>query len=106
MDADRAFARVDQAGDEFAHRAGAVVIGDVDRLDRRAGRLDRQHIRDRGQCGAIMQFELRAKAMNAGHWINSLYQGERGRSEEHTSELQSLMRISYAVFYLKKKTTT
>src|SRR3546814_2827894 len=29
----------------------------------------------------------------------------RWRSEEHTSELQSLMRISYAVFCLKKKTT-
>src|SRR3546814_1022112 len=29
-----------------------------------------------------------------------------GRSEEHTSELQSLMRISYAVFCLKKKKTT
>src|SRR3546814_4681540 len=29
----------------------------------------------------------------------------RDRSEEHTSELQSLMRISYAVFCLKKKTT-
>src|SRR3546814_5022949 len=29
----------------------------------------------------------------------------RRRSEEHTSELQSLMRISYAVFCLKKKTT-
>src|SRR3546814_5686547 len=28
------------------------------------------------------------------------------RSEEHTSELQSLMRISYAVFCLKKKTET
>src|SRR3546814_6874045 len=28
---------------------------------------------------------------------------QRGRSEEHTSELQSLMRISYAVFCLKKK---
>src|SRR3546814_6892642 len=28
---------------------------------------------------------------------------EPGRSEEHTSELQSLMRISYAVFCLKKK---
>src|SRR3546814_10217328 len=28
------------------------------------------------------------------------------RSEEHTSELQSLMRISYAVFCLKKKTLT
>src|SRR3546814_9453444 len=29
--------------------------------------------------------------------------GTGGRSEEHTSELQSLMRISYAVFCLKKK---
>src|SRR3546814_991957 len=29
-----------------------------------------------------------------------------GRSEEHTSELQSLMRISYAVFCLKKNNTT
>src|SRR3546814_4458321 len=32
-------------------------------------------------------------------------QEEEGRSEEHTSELQSLMRISYAVFCLKKKKT-
>src|SRR3546814_5459315 len=31
------------------------------------------------------------------------YRIEAGRSEEHTSELQSLMRISYAVFCLKKK---
>src|SRR3546814_7855909 len=31
--------------------------------------------------------------------------GLRTRSEEHTSELQSLMRISYAVFCLKKKNT-
>src|SRR3546814_1261195 len=31
---------------------------------------------------------------------------EGQRSEEHTSELQSLMRISYAVFCLKKKKTT
>src|SRR3546814_2456654 len=30
--------------------------------------------------------------------------GSAARSEEHTSELQSLMRISYAVFCLKKKT--
>src|SRR3546814_10889283 len=30
----------------------------------------------------------------------------QGRSEEHTSELQSLMRISYAVFCLKKKNNT
>src|SRR3546814_8194864 len=32
--------------------------------------------------------------------VNALHDG---RSEEHTSELQSLMRISYAVFCLKKK---
>src|SRR3546814_3838020 len=32
--------------------------------------------------------------------------GDPSRSEEHTSELQSLMRISYAVFCLKKKKTT
>src|SRR3546814_7379668 len=31
---------------------------------------------------------------------------QSGRSEEHTSELQSLMRISYAVFCLKKKKKT
>src|SRR3546814_4177269 len=31
--------------------------------------------------------------------------GSQSRSEEHTSELQSLMRISYAVFCFKKKTT-
>src|SRR3546814_8641817 len=45
-------------------------------------------------------------------WVGLLYdQGAldaawdlvKGRSEEHTSELQSLMRISYAVFCLKKK---
>src|SRR3546814_1337210 len=35
-----------------------------------------------------------------GEWFLS---GDRQRSEEHTSELQSLMRISYAVFCLKKK---
>src|SRR3546814_8051779 len=32
--------------------------------------------------------------------------GDKQRSEEHTSELQSLMRISYAVFCLKKQTET
>src|SRR3546814_3412493 len=36
------------------------------------------------------------------HYLSSLKRQER--SEEHTSELQSLMRISYAVICLKKKT--
>src|SRR3546814_7337951 len=35
--------------------------------------------------------------------LNALCAGRKPRSEEHTSELQSLMRISYAVFCLKKK---
>src|SRR3546814_7376471 len=38
--------------------------------------------------------------------LESLDEGAQHRSEEHTSELQSLMRISYAVFCLKKKKTT
>src|SRR3546814_273270 len=37
------------------------------------------------------------------HFRAGATRGTGGRSEEHTSELQSLMRISYAVFCLKKK---
>src|SRR3546814_6193804 len=36
--------------------------------------------------------------------LRRILRGGQRRSEEHTSELQSLMRISYAVFCLKKKT--
>src|SRR3546814_8464672 len=49
------------------------------------------------------------EAMRDRHFENEDWQlrkgGGRYRSEEHTSELQSLMRISYAVFCLKKKKT-
>src|SRR3546814_7175938 len=38
--------------------------------------------------------------------LDHAHQRGAQRSEEHTSELQSLMRISYAVFCLKKKITT
>src|SRR3546814_1228594 len=38
-------------------------------------------------------------------WVNQLDVSFQQRSEEHTSELQSLMRTSYAVFCLKKKKT-
>src|SRR3546814_3199365 len=51
-------------------------------------------------------FEDRFDAADFGRFI-AAYRLETGvlhRSEEHTSELQSLMRISYAVFCLKKKT--
>src|SRR3546814_6875753 len=42
----------------------------------------------------------------AGLVLYQVANGGLGRSEEHTSELQSLMRISYAVFRLKKKKTS
>src|SRR3546814_8814130 len=45
------------------------------------------------------RFSVRFEHRQHGAYRNS-------RSEEHTSELQSLMRISYAVFCLKKKTLT
>src|SRR3546814_6202627 len=45
------------------------------------------------------------EALRNSPGVGTFYAGENGntsRSEEHTSELQSLMRISYAVFCLKK----
>src|SRR3546814_2187911 len=49
----------------------------------------------------------RKAALKAGRpdWYGGADEGSRIRSEEHTSELQSLMRISYAVFCFKKKQT-
>src|SRR3546814_4213889 len=41
--------------------------------------------------------------VGAGSHRNAYMRSRQCRSEEHTSELQSLMRISYAVFCLKKK---
>src|SRR3546814_10778121 len=47
-----------------------------------------------------------AKGRGGDHSEIGADDAERFRSEEHTSELQSLMRISYAVFCLKKKNKT
>src|SRR3546814_7633116 len=47
--------------------------------------------------------EIGAGDEEGGGASAALNRGGEGRSEEHTSELQSLMRISYAVFCLKKK---
>src|SRR3546814_6380962 len=55
----------------------------------------------RGPC-SIGQLNLRLQRLRGGISAPSFKQ----RSEEHTSELQSLMRISYAVFCLKKKKRT
>src|SRR3546814_5672217 len=51
--------------------------------------------------------EAMIRKLKSGYRIYSRKKDpETGRSEEHTSELQSLMRISYAVFCLKKKKTS
>src|SRR3546814_3083454 len=54
-----------------------------------------------------MSPQLFARQLADGAWgitVATVQQLQVCRSEEHTSELQSLMRISYAVFCLKKKT--
>src|SRR3546814_10131887 len=74
----------------FAHQRRADdprIVGEADDLaPRRARDRDRHRA---GQRAALLPFEILPRGLEA-------------RSEEHTSELQSLMRISYAVFCLKK----
>src|SRR3546814_9494972 len=74
-----------------------LLVADIERLA--AGVADRVVVP--GREPELMRI-LRPRVAGvrfAGH------AAEPGRSEEHTSELQSLMRISYAVFCLKKKNT-
>src|SRR3546814_13344305 len=64
-----------------------------------------EHFRDwNSQAGPARRLNISPSV--AERRVSQLSTGERQRSEEHTSELQSLMRISYAVFCLKKKTIT
>src|SRR3546814_9655450 len=61
------------------------------------------------QAGVTLRPMIRSPALVWRRYIRADSFGSRfqigSRSEEHTSELQSLMRISYAVFCLKKKKT-
>src|SRR3546814_2767330 len=70
------------------------------RSDRRHGRTQPTH--DRGGKSAPTHHRQSRLTMAHGHSRNYTTLTD-ARSEEHTSELQSLMRISYAVFCLKKK---
>src|SRR3546814_6969101 len=57
------------------------------------------------RCGVVGCGFGRVQSSDAAHDRKRVARdASGGRSEEHTSELQSLMRISYAVFCLKKKT--
>src|SRR3546814_4540255 len=51
----------------------------------------------------VLGHRLAALAQQSHHQAAGEHRHAHERSEEHTSELQSLMRISYAVFCLKKK---
>src|SRR3546814_6339719 len=65
---------------------------------------DMQLLRERMGKNLPAEPSLRSRARRTG--ADGARRCRTGRrSEEHTSELQSLMRISYAVFCLKKKTT-
>src|SRR3546814_1543188 len=84
------------------------VASDNDRIIRHLKLLGATHA---GRADNIDRLELpvyrRARDVPDGNDIGrrfaDVFVRLQGRSEEHTSELQSLMRISYAVFCLKKK---
>src|SRR3546814_3420226 len=63
-------------------------------------------VRDAEQMARVLELSMtpEVRTQNAPFLIGACVANRHnGRSEEHTSELQSLMRISYAVFCLKKK---
>src|SRR3546814_10185338 len=62
-------------------------------------------VADRVECGTPLRvFDAKVRRAHRTRATPMRSRLMRRRSEEHTSELQSLMRISYAVFCLKKKT--
>src|SRR3546814_5705002 len=73
-----------------------ALVGQQQHLAPRPGPTDHGVERTDGRCVVDI-----AAAFVAGSGRRDV----QARSEEHTSELQSLMRISYAVFCLKKKNT-
>src|SRR3546814_8982101 len=103
----------DQRLDALHRDAGVVAaeMGDRRALRRLVLELRRHHAAviggGRREIGADLRHPPRDRATVAiaGDEDRSLplQRVDAGRSEEHTSELQSLMRISYAVFCLKKK---
>src|SRR3546814_6525510 len=81
------------------------------RFEATARQLTRERIRGSRDVVAIARLVTRLSAARYPtgdlHGLERVWsRADLGRSEEHTSELQSLMRISYAVFCLKKKKTT
>src|SRR3546814_4557395 len=86
------------------HQPGVIVIGaELPPIQARVGVEYAQAAHQQyGHADEVRPMpEARGQAVPLDQWAGVLC-----RSEEHTSELQSLMRISYAVFCLKKKSRT
>src|SRR3546814_10852992 len=79
---------------------GVKAFGDVLLVD---SAFDREDV-DRSTFLLLFSLSLLVVGHKSGYPLLASHPAVR--SEEHTSELQSLMRISYAVFCLKKKQTT
>src|SRR3546814_1014507 len=99
----------DRLVDEDAARAGAALAGGADRAehDRRDRQLQVGGFVDDHRVVAAQLQQRASHALGDALADVAADLGRAGeadqRSEEHTSELQSLMRLSYAVFCLKKK---
>src|SRR3546814_964666 len=69
-----------------------------------AARASGQHfVNHRWLGGMLTNWKTISGSIKRLKTLEEQLSGDTSRSEEHTSELQSLMRISYAVFCLKKK---
>src|SRR3546814_7981545 len=93
-----------------AEELEALVLGARWVEGRQDGSLSRAAGLALAKIAAASPDELKQRIDEAGLWpVNSRWRETNApllaRSEEHPSELQSLMRISYAVFCLKKKNT-
>src|SRR3546814_10720258 len=74
----------------------------------RPGKVSSSQYEKAESCPVSMAMPMRMRMAPARSWSARPIRPKalrRARSEEHTSELQSLMRISYAVFCLKKQKT-
>src|SRR3546814_7513423 len=91
--------------DGAVERLALDNAGEIGKLALGAPAVDRavaQRGDARGVVAAVLQ-ALQAVEQQGRHGRLAQDTDDAARSEEHTSELQSLMRISYAVFCLKKK---
>src|SRR3546814_2897218 len=102
-----------QASGGMAPRAPSGSMTMATRSGPAAGDLSLSEIREFAGFPAATQRYIR-RSLDIGlerddaiaRWSRDMVEETAIRSEEHTSELQSLMRNSYAVFCLKKKTQT